>query len=228
MSLWISILFIFTTFVIFLGMRQLYQLVRSPLLNPVATTTLLLILLLVFSNVSYDTYMLGGWWIQELLGPAVVALAYPLYYQRKKIYIYRFPLFAGLFSGIMMGIISGLLYVKVAALSPAYSATFLPKSVTSPIAMDIAAITGGIPSLAAALVILSGIIGALIGPVLMKYFKISHYLGVGVALGCAAHGIGTAKAMEYGEEEAAFSSISMTISALVYALVLPFCIHYFL
>ncbi|KMJ57796.1 hypothetical protein AB685_13180 [Bacillus sp. LL01] len=228
MSIWVSILFILITIVLFLGMRSLYNRVRNPVFNPVATTTLVLIIGLMVSDISYDTYMLGGWWIQELLGPAVVALAYPLYYQRKKILRYRFPLFVGLLSGISIGIISGLLYVKAATLSPAYSASFLPKSVTSPIAMDIAAITGGIPSLAAALVILSGIIGAVFGPMLMKRMGVSHYLGVGVALGCAAHGIGTAKAMEYGEEEAAFSSISMTLSALIYALVLPITIQYLL
>ncbi|MCG1021991.1 LrgB family protein [Sutcliffiella horikoshii] len=228
MNTWYGIMFILITILIFLGMRSIYHRFRNPMLNPVATTTLLLILGLMALNVSYDTYMLGGWWIQELLGPAVVALAYPLYHQRKKIVRYRFPLFAGLLSGVFIGIVTGMLYVKVAALSPIYSATFLPKSVTSPIAMDIAVITGGIPSLAAALVILSGIIGAVVGPVLMKYMGISHYLGVGVALGCAAHGIGTTKATEYGEEEAAFSSISMTLSALLYALVLPMSIHYFL
>lgn len=228
MSIWSGILFLLITIVTFLGMRSLYNRIRNPMFNPVATTTLVLIIGLIVSNISYDTYMLGGWWIQELLGPAVVSLAYPLYHQRKKIFRYRYPLFAGLLTGVSIGIITGLLYVKVAALSPVYSATFLPKSVTSPIAMDIASITGGIPSLAAALVILSGIIGAVVGPVLMKCFGINHYLGVGVALGCSAHGIGTAKAMEFGEEEAAFSSISMTISALIYALVLPISIGYFL
>jgi putative effector of murein hydrolase len=94
--------------------------------------------------------------------------------------------------------------------------------------MDIAAMTGGIPSLAAALVILSGIIGAVCGPWFLSAFRISHYLGVGVGFGCASHGIGTAKAMEYGQEEAAFSSISMTLSALLYAIVLPVTINYFL
>lgn len=94
--------------------------------------------------------------------------------------------------------------------------------------MDITSLTGGIPSLAAALVILSGLMGAVTAPKLLNYVNIKHYLSVGVGLGCSAHGIGTAKAMEYGEEEAAFSSISMTISALLYALVLPITIHYFL
>jgi predicted murein hydrolase (TIGR00659 family) len=199
-----------------------------PIFNPVATTTLVIIIGLHLTDISYDTYMLGGWWIQELLGPAVVALAYPLYHQRSKIIRYRIPLIAGILSGIVVGMVTGFLYVKVANLPSIYSASFLPKSVTSPIAMEIADLTGGIPSLAAALVILSGIFGALFGPVLMRILGITHFLGVGVGLGCAAHGIGTAKAMEYGEEEAAFSSISMTLSALLYAIILPVAIHYLL
>ncbi|TYS69221.1 LrgB family protein [Sutcliffiella horikoshii] len=228
MNSWFSFLFILTTFLVFLAMRHIYNRFRMPIFNPVATTTLVIIIGLLLTDISYDTYMLGGWWIQELLGPAVVALAYPLYHQRSKIIRYRIPLIAGLLSGIVAGMVSGFLYVKVASLPSVYSASFLPKSVTSPIAMEIADLTGGIPSLAAALVILSGIFGALFGPVLMRRLGITHYLGVGVGLGCAAHGIGTAKAMEYGEEEAAFSSISMTLSALLYAIILPAAIHYLL
>ncbi|KPB05349.1 LrgB family protein [Bacillus sp. CHD6a] len=228
MNSWISVLFILTTYLVFLVMRHTYNRFRLPIFNPVATTTLVIIIGLLLTNISYHTYMLGGWWIQELLGPAVVALAYPLYHQRSKIIRYRIPLLAGLLSGIVVGIVTGFLYVKVANLPSIYSASFLPKSVTSPIAMEIADLTGGIPSLAAALVILSGIFGALFGPVLMRLLGITHYLGVGVGLGCAAHGIGTAKAMEYGEEEAAFSSISMTLSALLYAIILPVAVHYLL
>ncbi|WP_404468746.1 LrgB family protein [Sutcliffiella horikoshii] len=228
MNSWYGFLFILITYLVFLAMRHVYDRFRMPLFNPVATTTLLIIIGLLLTDISYDTYMLGGWWIQELLGPAVVALAYPLYHQRAKILRYRIPLIAGLSSGIVVGMITGFIYVKVASLPSMYSSSFFPKSVTSPIAMEIADLTGGIPSLAAALVILSGILGALFGPTLMRFLGITHYLGVGVGLGCAAHGIGTAKAMEYGEEEAAFSSISMTLSAILYALILPVAIHYLL
>ncbi|WP_404347283.1 LrgB family protein [Sutcliffiella horikoshii] len=228
MNSWYGFLFILITYLVFLAMRHVYDRFRMPLFNPVATTTLLIITGLLLTEISYDTYMLGGWWIQELLGPAIVALAYPLYHQRAKILRYRVPLIAGLSSGILVGMITGFIYVKVASLPSMYSSSFLPKSVTSPIAMEIADLTGGIPSLAAALVILSGILGALFGPTLMRLLGITHYLGVGVGLGCAAHGIGTAKAMEYGEEEAAFSSISMTLSAILYALILPVAIHYLL
>lgn len=225
---WTGFFFILITCLVFVAMRHIYIRFPLPIFNPVATTTLLIIIGLLLTGISYDTYMLGGWWIQELLGPAVVALAYPLYHQRAKIIRYRLPLIAGLLSGVVVGIVTGIIYVKVADLPSIYSASFLPKSVTSPIAMEIAGLTGGIPSLAAALVILSGIFGAMFGPVLMNLLGITHYLGVGVGFGCAAHGIGTAKAMEYGEEEAAFSSISMTLSALLYALILPVAIHYLL
>ncbi|WP_235863996.1 LrgB family protein [Sutcliffiella halmapala] len=223
-----GVFFIFITVVLYIGFKKIYERVRMPIFVPVVTTTLLLILLLLVTNTSYETYMTGGKWINELLGSAVVALAYPLYKYRKKIYHYRLPLFAGVFTGILVGFISGFVFVKVAGLNLSYSATFLPKSVTSPIAMDIAALTGGIPSLAAAFVVISGIMGAVFGPLVLKIFHIHHYLGIGVGYGSAAHGIGTAKALEYGVEEAAFSSISMTLSAVVYALILPMAIHYLL
>ncbi|CAG9622142.1 LrgB family protein [Sutcliffiella rhizosphaerae] len=221
-------LYILFTIIVFWFMRMIYYKYKFSILNPVVTTTAVIIVVLLGMNINYATYMIGGSWIQEFLGPAVVALAYPLYSQRDTIVRYRFPLVVGLLTGVTAGIVSGLFYVKVADLDFSYSVSFLPKSVTSPIAMDIAHISGGIPSLAAALVIISGVIGAVIGPKLLNFLKITHYLSVGLGLGCAAHGIGTAKAMEYGEKEAACSSISMTLSALLYALVLPTTIHYFL
>lgn len=228
MGLILGLFFCVSTILLYVTLRKVYERVRYPFFVPVATTTLVVMLLLLATNTSYDMYMIGGKWIHELLGAAVVALAYPLYNYRKKIYQYRLPLFTGVFTGILVGFISGFAFVKIAGLNVAYSATFLPKSVTSPIAMDIAALTGGIPSLAAAFVVISGIMGAVFGPLLLKLFHIKHYLGIGVGYGSAAHGIGTAKAMEYGKEEAAFSSISMTLSAIVYALLLPIAIHYFL
>ncbi|MBM7621380.1 putative murein hydrolase (TIGR00659 family) [Bacillus tianshenii] len=224
----IGIVFFFLTILAYMGMKVIYEHVGWPLLVPVATTTMLLIVLLLATNIHYETYMTGGKWINELLSPAVVALAYPLYRNRGKIYQYMLPLFAGVASGIAAGLISGFAFVKMAGLDRAYAATFLPKSVTSPIAMDIASMTGGIPSLAAAFVVLSGMMGAIFGPYLLKMFHIEHFLGIGVGYGNAAHGIGTAKAMEYGKEEAAFSSISMILSAIVYAFMLPVAVQYLL
>lgn len=224
----IGMAFILLTVLSYLGMKMIYERYGLPLLVPVATTTVLLIALLLIFNIPYETYMTGGSWINELLSPAVVALAYPLYRNRWKIYQYKLPIIASVSSAIIAGFISGFAFVKMAGLDRTYAATFLPKSVTSPIAMEIASITGGIPSLAAALVVLSGMIGAIFGPYLLKMFHIEHYLGIGVGYGSAAHGIGTAKAMEYGKEEAAFSSISMTLSAIVYAFALPLAIQYLL
>jgi putative effector of murein hydrolase len=137
MSILIGCMFISLTVLLFMGLRILYERIRLPLLIPVATTTLVIIAVLFLSEISYETYMLGGRWIQELLGPAVVALAYPLYHQRDKIVRYRYPLSVGILTGIFIGISSGIIYVRIAALPVIYASSFLPKSVTSPIARAI-------------------------------------------------------------------------------------------
>lgn len=117
---------ILATVTLFMAMRSLYRKFQFTILNPVVTTTGVLIIFLLLLNIPYDTYMDGGYWIQELLGPAVVAFAYPLYRQKDKIIRYRFPLFAGLLTGISIGIGSGFMYVKLAGLSAEHAVTFCP------------------------------------------------------------------------------------------------------
>ncbi|AST92905.1 MULTISPECIES: LrgB family protein [Sutcliffiella] len=223
-----SSFFILLTIIVFLAMRKLYIKIKNPLLLPIVTSVIAIIVILILFDFEYETYMTGGRWIHELLGAAVVALAYPLYEQRKKMIKYKTPLFIGIGSGITSGIVTGFIFVNFISLDKSIAISILPKSVTAPVAMDLATISGGIPSLASVFVMIAGVSGAVLGPYILKSVGVKHYIGIGIAYGCASHGIGTAKAIEYGEKEGAVSSISMTLSALIYALILPHAISYFM
>jgi predicted murein hydrolase (TIGR00659 family) len=216
------------TIIIFLLMTRLYKRYTHPLLVPIATTTFVILIILLFSSIPYETYMLGGKWIDGLLGPAVVALAYPLYQNRKSLKEFFIPIIIGVFVGSTTGIITGLYFSKVLAIDSDIILSLAPKSVTSPVAMDIASVTGGIPALAAVYVMFAGISGAMFGPLLLKMVKVNHFVGVGLGFGTASHGIGTARALEIGTNQGAISSIAMILSAVYTSIILPVLFSFFL
>lgn len=210
------------TLAVYFLMNALYVRLRSPFLVPILTSTAVMVAILLASGVPYETYMLGGKWIDALLGPAIVSLCIPLYKQRELIRKNVLPILSGVLAGGVTGIVTGVLAARLAGFSNELLATILPKSITSPIAMQVADELGGIPSLATVMVIIAGLAGILIGPPLNKRLKIDSALGRGIGLGVAAHAIGTSKALEYGEQEASMSSVAMTLSAIFGAVVGPF------
>ncbi|MEH7384153.1 LrgB family protein [Bacillus sp. JJ1521] len=228
MNLAFAIASIVFTIVIFLSMTRLYKRNTHPLLVPIATTTFVTLIFLLIFSIPYETYMLGGKWIDELLGPAVVALAYPLYQNRKSLKEFFMPIIIGVFIGSTTGIATGIYFSKVLGIDPEIIHSMAPKSVTTPVAMDIASVTGGVPSLAAVYVMIAGISGAMFGPLLLKMVKVNHFVGVGLGFGTASHGIGTSRALEIGTNEGAISSIAMILSAVYTSIILPLLVSLFL
>ena len=217
----LSLLFAALTIAAYLFLNALYVKYRWTLLTPVLTTTAALIVILLLFDIPYERYMLGGQWIGALLGPAVVALAVPLYKQRKLLAQNLMPIMLGVSAGALIGMLSGALLAKVMGFSAEMILTILPKSITTPVAMQLADSLGGIPSLAAVFVMAAGFTGILTGPWLLKTLRIDSAIGRGIGLGTSAHGLGTAKAFEYGVEDASMSSVAMTLSAVVGSFVGP-------
>ncbi|PIC63194.1 hypothetical protein CSV79_13030 [Sporosarcina sp. P13] len=217
----LAVLMVFLTVIVYFFMNVVYVRLRSAFLVPILTTTVALVVVFTLLDVSYDTYMIGGQWIDALLGPAIVSLCIPLYKQRELIKRNLLPIGSGVLAGGVVGMLTGGLAARLAGFSTEFLASILPKSITSPIAMQIAEQLGGIPSLATVFVIIAGLTGMLIGPLLNKWLKIDTAVGQGIGLGVAAHAIGTSKALEYGEQEASMSSVAMTLSAIIGALVGP-------
>ncbi|MGW9101945.1 LrgB family protein [Priestia megaterium] len=196
-------------------MAKVYVRFSYPILIPVLTTTIFVILLLLTFHVSYDEYMIGGKWINSLLGPAVVSLAYPLYKQREMLVKYSVPIIGGVFVGLFAGMISGLVFAEVFGIDRSLILSIIPKSITTPVAIQIATGLGGVPSMTVVFVMIAGFSGVILGPLLLKWIRIKSSLGKGIALGSASHALGTSKAFEYGELTVSMSSVSMTLSAVL-------------
>ncbi|MGO4890069.1 LrgB family protein [Anaerobacillus sp. MEB173] len=217
----ISLITIIVTLVIYHFSKKLYMRFQSPFLLPLLVGTIAIILLLVVLDISYETYMTGGQWIEKLLGPAVVALAYPLYKQWTLLKKYFIPIIAGVTVGAVIGVTSGFTFSVWMGIEELTVYSLVPKSVTTPVAMDIAHSLGGAPPLASVFVMIAGIGGVVFGPTLLKWCRIHHFLGKGIGFGSASHAIGTSKALEDGEKEGAISSIAMTLSAIVVSIIGP-------
>lgn len=219
-----AILAISGTIILFLAMRRLYNRYPFAFFHPVLTTTAIICIILVMFNISYTEYMEGGRWIEQLLGPCVVALAFPLYNQRKTMIQYKNAIILSISTGIVTAMGSIILFAKLFKIEEEIIYSIIPKSITTPVAIQLSEAMGGIPTLSAVFVMIAGFSGVIIGPLIMKYTGIQHPLGKGLALGSASHALGVAKATEYGELALSMASVSMTISAIIGALVGPLLI----
>lgn len=207
---------------------QLYRATRFPLLHPVLIAIAALITLLVILDVDYNRYMAGGSIVSFFLGPAVTALGVVLY-EHYPMIRRRGPAISGaLMSGSITGIVSAAGIAWALGASDDILLSLAPKSVTTPIAIGIVKITGGIESLTAAIVIAVGIFGAAFGPGLLRLFRIRGPMAFGLAMGAAAHGIGTARAMDEGPDYGAASALAMCLNGLITALIAPHIVVFFL
>ena len=195
-----------------------------PLANPVLISVIVLVGLLTVTGTPYPTYFDGAQFVHFLLGPATVALAIPLYAQFDRLKRMAMPLLVALLAGSVTAALSAVLIGKVLGASDATLFSLAPKSVTTPIAMGIAERLGGLPSLTAVLVILTGILGAVGAQGLYAFMKCRDPAVQGFALGVASHGIGTARAFQISEQTGAFAALAMGLNGLLTALLLPWLI----
>ncbi|WP_226035343.1 LrgB family protein [Aquibacillus saliphilus] len=224
MNFYIGVAALLSTIILYLLSKRMYRIYKSPFTLPILTTTMTIVVLLLAFQIPYQTYMIGGKWLDQLLGPVVVALAFPLYKQFKLLKTYIIPILTGVFVGSIIGICSGLLLVKWMNFEEMIMYSISAKSVTTPVAMDITQSLGGVSSLAAAFVMIAGIGGASLGPLILHYSRIHLPIAKGIGMGTASHAIGTSRAMENSELEGAVSTVSMTVSAIVVAILTPLLI----
>lgn len=220
-----ALLVIGLTIGMFIAMTKLHRRFPTPLLLPIVTTTTATVIVLLVFSIPYDTYMEGGEWLQKMLGPAVVALAYPLYNQRDIVKKYRVAILSSIVFALVSGLVSIYVFTMLMKLDVALIKTSLPKSLTTPVAMQVSESIGGIPPLTAVLVMLAGFVGAIIGPLIIKYGKIESAIARGVAIGSASHGVGLTCLQDYGEKELSVGSLAMGLSAVVGAFICPLFVY---
>lgn len=192
---------------------------RHPLANPVVMAAALLIGLLTATGTPYQDYFEGAQFVHFLLGPATVALAVPLWRNRTRVMANLAPMCAALIAGSLTAISSAVLVSWLLGAPREIVASMAVKSTTAPIAMALTETTGGIPSLAAVLVILTGILGSVVVTPLMNAMGIRDFAARGFAVGVASHGIGTARAFHVSEEAGTFAGIAMGLNGALTALV---------
>ncbi|EOR20663.1 MULTISPECIES: LrgB family protein [Clostridium] len=199
----------------------IYKKTKFPLFNPLLISIILIIGFLILFKVDFDVYNKGGQFINMFLGPATVVLAVPLYKQLQLLKQHLIPIFIGILLGSSVGIFSVVFFGYIFKLDKLITISLLSKSVTTPIGIEITNQLGGLAPVTVLSIILSGIIGAIIGPILCKLFKINERVAIGISLGTAAHAVGTTKALELGETEGAMSSLSIGIAGIMTVFLAP-------
>ena len=223
------LLFLTVTLLAFQAGMRLFRLSGgNPLVNPVLIAMGLIIALLVATGTPYPTYFAGAQFVHFLLGPATVALAIPLYRQIQHVRRSLVGILAAVVVGSLTAIASAVGIAWLLGASEKTLVSLAPKSATAPVAMAIAEQVGGLPTLTAPVVILTGITGAMTATALLRLLRIKDWRAGGLAIGLASHGIGTARAFQVNELAGAFSGLAMGLNALATAILVPLLIRLFL
>lgn len=188
---------------------------KHPLANPILISGMTVIGILVFFDIDFDTYNKGAKYIGFLLTPATVCLAIPLYEEIQHLKNNWLAIMSGIISGIISSAATVFVLSLVFKLGHQEYVTLLPKSITAAIGMDISKQLDGVVSITVAIIIITGLIGNIMGEFILEKFNIKHPIAKGVAYGASSHALGTSKAMEIGELEGAISGLSLAVSGIL-------------
>ena len=183
--------------------------------NPLLIAIIISIIVLIAGNVDYGIYNEGAKYLSWLLTPATVCLAIPLYEQWELLKKNYKAILIGIVSGVLASLTTVLVLALIMGLSHEEYVTLLPKSITTAIGMGVSEELGGYVTITVAVIIITGVLGNMFGELICRIFKITEPISKGLALGSAAHAIGTAKAVELGEVEGAMSSLSIAVSGIL-------------
>ena len=225
----ITVFSIILTMGVYLLSKRVAERFPNPLTSPVFLSTLTIIPILSISKISYSEYHLAKEIMTFLLGPATVALAVPLYKHREILFRNLLPALIGICTGSLVTIISAVFLANFFHLSNLIAVSLSIKSITIPVASEVAKIIDADGALVAAIVMITGMIGAMFGPLLFNKFHIVHPFARGISMGTISHGIGTAEAVREGEIQGAIAGVAMGVAAvftsIIIPVLLPFLIH---
>ena len=210
------------TFGIFYGARQFQKWTGWIVFNPILVTIAVLIVLLKLTGISYETYSQAGGYIEFWLKPAIVALGVPLYQNLGQIRRQFLPIFFSQLVGCVIGVVSVVVIAQAMGASRETIISLAPKSVTTPIAMEVCQSLGGIPSLTAAIVVSVGLFGAVFGFKVLEVWHVKNPYSQGLSIGTASHAVGTSRAMEKGASYGAYASLGLILNGVLTAMLAPF------
>ena len=225
MMLWLAIPL---TALLYLAVKKLARRYKSPLVNSIMLPALAIIGFMVFTGQDSSAYQAGTKPLNLLLELAVVAFALPLYQQAAKIRQQLWPIVLCCSISALISVGTTLILGGILHAQPQLLASIATKSITTPLAMSVSASMGGIPAIAAGLVIIVGMMGAMIGFPLLKLAGVTHPEAQGLAMGASAHAIGTGAAAEVGAVQGAFASLAMVMCGIATALLAPPLFHLYL
>ncbi|KIL76726.1 CidB/LrgB family autolysis modulator [Bacillus badius] len=209
------------TISLYWGAKWCYKHKPKVYLSPLLTVPVLVGGCLLLTGISYESYDAGAQWLSRMLEPATIAFAVPLYKYFNILKKHAAEIFISVFSGSIAAILSSMAIAKMLHLNPQIVESLIPRSVTTPIAMGVSETIGGIPAITAVFVIMTGLLGSIIGPIIIHLLRIDNDIARGVLLGTGAHGAGTSKAFEFSSITGTISSLSMILAALITLFTVP-------
>jgi predicted murein hydrolase (TIGR00659 family) len=213
------------TFAAYFLAQYIQKRTRLLILNPILVAVVIIILFLSAFKIDYKAFHEGSKLIEFFLKPAVVALGVPLYQQLEKIKKQAIPILASQLVGCVIGIVSVVLIAKAMGASKEIIYSLAPKSVTTPIAIEVSKTIQGIPPLTASVVIVVGIFGGIFGYTIMKWTRVKNPIAQGLSMGTAAHAVGTSRSMEISPSFGAMSSIGLIVNGIFTAILTPYILQ---
>ena len=199
---------------------------NKPIFNPLLIAILGIILFLSITKIPYESYKLGGDIINFFLGPVTIVLAVPLYKQFDLFKKYLLEILIGISCGVVVSFISIKLIGHFTKADVDIINSLIPKSITTPMGISLTKTLNGVEAITVVSIILTGILGAIISPIVFKIGKINNPVAKGIALGTSAHALGTTKALEMGEVQGAMSGLSIGISGIITVILIPIIINF--
>ncbi len=217
-SIYFGIALTLVTYLFGLKLRGRFKLA---ILNPLLVSFIVIIIILIIFNIDYDSYNQGGRYISFLLTPTTVCLAIPLYEQFELLKKNYKSILFGILTGVIASLFSVLAFSIILNLDKVIYISMLPKSITTAIGIALSEELGGIGTITALAITITGVSGNIIGEYVCKLFRIKDPIAMGVAIGTSAHAVGTSKALEIGEVQGAMSSLSIAIAGILTVLIAP-------
>lgn len=209
------------TIVAYIIGMEIYKKFRFPILNPILIALIIIIPILLYFKIPLETYKKGGDLISFFLAPATVVLAVPLYKKINLLKQHFIPILGGIVVGVLTSILSCVFIGKILKMDLGLIRSSLPKSVTTPIAIELSRQVEGFIPITIVMVMITGMTGAILAPFICKIFKIENKIAQGIAIGTSSHAVGTSRAIEMGETEGAMSGLAIGVAGIFTVFILP-------